>query len=73
MSDVTRLIESAQKGDRQAAAELFPRVYDELRKLAAAKMAAEVCQWRPASGPLSRPVVPSDVRTLFATNSLSYW
>jgi len=42
MSDVTRLIESAQKGDRQAAAELLPLVYDELRKLAAAKMAAEV-------------------------------
>ncbi|MBS0264620.1 MAG: sigma-70 family RNA polymerase sigma factor [Planctomycetes bacterium] len=42
MSDVTRLIESAQNGDRQAAAELLPRVYDELRKLAAAKMAAEV-------------------------------
>ena len=41
MSDVTRLIESAQNGDRKAAAELLPRVYGELRKLAAAKMAAE--------------------------------
>ena len=41
MSDVTHLIEAAQKGDRQAAAELLPLVYDELRKLAAAKMAAE--------------------------------
>jgi RNA polymerase sigma factor (TIGR02999 family) len=41
MSDVTRLIESARKGDRQAAADLLPLVYDELRKLAAAKMAAE--------------------------------
>jgi RNA polymerase sigma factor (TIGR02999 family) len=38
---VTRLIEAAQKGDRQAAADLLPLVYDELRKLAAAKMAAE--------------------------------
>jgi RNA polymerase sigma factor (TIGR02999 family) len=41
MSDLTHLIESAQKGDRRAAAELLPLVYDELRRLAAAKMAAE--------------------------------
>jgi len=41
MSDVTRLIEAAQEGDRQAAADLLPLVYDELRKLAAARMAAE--------------------------------
>jgi RNA polymerase sigma factor (TIGR02999 family) len=41
MSNVTRLLEAAHNGDRQAAAELLPLVYDELRKLAAAKMAAE--------------------------------
>jgi RNA polymerase sigma factor (TIGR02999 family) len=41
MSDVTRLIDAARAGDRGAAAELLPLVYDELRKLAAAKMAAE--------------------------------
>jgi RNA polymerase sigma factor (TIGR02999 family) len=41
MSDVTRLIEAVHTGDRQAAAELLPLVYDELRKLAAAKIAAE--------------------------------
>jgi RNA polymerase sigma factor (TIGR02999 family) len=41
MTDATRLIEAVQKGDRQAAAHLLPLVYDELRKLAAAKMAAE--------------------------------
>jgi RNA polymerase sigma factor (TIGR02999 family) len=41
VSDLTRLIESVQKGNRQAAAELLPLVYDELRQLAAAKMAAE--------------------------------
>ena len=35
MSEVTRLIEASQKGDRHAAAELLPLVYDELRKLAA--------------------------------------
>ncbi len=41
MSEVTRLLEAAQVGDRRAAADLLPRVYDELRKLAAVRMAAE--------------------------------
>jgi RNA polymerase sigma factor (TIGR02999 family) len=41
MSDVTRLLEAAAGGDRKAAAELLPLVYEELRKLAAARMAAE--------------------------------
>ena len=41
MSDATRLLEAAAKGDRQAAADLLPLVYDELHKLAAGKMAAE--------------------------------
>ena len=41
MSDVTRLIDAAASGDPQAAAELLPLVYDELRKLAAARMAEE--------------------------------
>jgi RNA polymerase sigma factor (TIGR02999 family) len=42
MSEVTRHLEAAQTGDCQAAAELLPLVYDELRKLAAARMAVEV-------------------------------
>ena len=41
MSEVTRLLEAANRGDRQAAADLLPLVYDELRKLAAAKLARE--------------------------------
>jgi len=41
MSDVTRLIDAAAAGDPTAAAELLPIVYAELRKLAAARMAAE--------------------------------
>jgi RNA polymerase sigma factor (TIGR02999 family) len=41
MSDVTRLLDAATAGDRQAAADLLPLVYDELRKLAAARLAAE--------------------------------
>jgi RNA polymerase sigma factor (TIGR02999 family) len=41
MSDVTRLIDAAAAGDPNAAADLLPLVYDELRKLAGARMAAE--------------------------------
>jgi RNA polymerase sigma factor (TIGR02999 family) len=41
MSNVTRLLKAMNRGDRKAAEDLLPLVYDELRKLAAAKMAAE--------------------------------
>jgi RNA polymerase sigma factor (TIGR02999 family) len=41
MPDVTRLLEAAHRGDRQAAADLLPLVYAELRQLAAAKLAHE--------------------------------
>jgi RNA polymerase sigma factor (TIGR02999 family) len=42
MPEINRLLDAAQAGDRQAAAQLLPLVYDELRKLAAARMAAEI-------------------------------
>ena len=41
MSDVTRILEAAQQGDPTAADQLLPLVYDELRRLAAHKMANE--------------------------------
>src|SRR5438105_8641067 len=41
MSEVTRLLEAAERGDRRAASELLPLVYNELRRLAAAKLAHE--------------------------------
>jgi RNA polymerase sigma factor (TIGR02999 family) len=41
MSDVTRILSQIDSGDRSAAAQLLPLVYDELRKLAAAKLAQE--------------------------------
>ena len=37
MSDVTRILQSIEDGDPKAAEGLLPLVYDELRKLAAAK------------------------------------
>jgi RNA polymerase sigma factor (TIGR02999 family) len=41
MSDLTRLLDAAAAGDRRAAADLLPLVYDELRRLADARMASE--------------------------------
>lgn len=41
VSDVTLLLDRAEQGDPRAAEELLPLVYNELRKLAAAKMASE--------------------------------
>jgi RNA polymerase sigma factor (TIGR02999 family) len=41
VSDITRVLESIERGDPKAADELLPLVYGELRKLAAAKMANE--------------------------------
>src|SRR6478752_2773547 len=41
MSEVTRLLDAANRGDRQAAADLLPLVYEELRRLAARKLAHE--------------------------------
>ena len=41
ISHATLILEAIHQGDRQAADELLPLVYEELRKLAAAKMANE--------------------------------
>jgi RNA polymerase sigma factor (TIGR02999 family) len=41
MSDVTRILSQIEQGDCQAAEQLLPLVYEELRRLAAAKMAKE--------------------------------
>jgi RNA polymerase sigma factor (TIGR02999 family) len=41
MPDVTRLLDAAAEGDSRAAQDLLPAVYDELRKLAAARLAVE--------------------------------
>jgi RNA polymerase sigma factor (TIGR02999 family) len=41
MNDVTRILDAIRAGDPQAAEQLLPVVYDELRKLAAHKMAQE--------------------------------
>jgi DNA-binding GntR family transcriptional regulator len=45
MSEVTRILSAIEQGDPQAAEQLLPLVYDELRKLAA--------QWARLRGPSS--------------------
>jgi RNA polymerase sigma factor (TIGR02999 family) len=42
MSEVTRILSAIEQGDPHAANELLPLVYDELRKLAAHKLAREL-------------------------------
>jgi RNA polymerase sigma factor (TIGR02999 family) len=41
MSEVTRILSAVEHGDPHAAAQLLPRVYDELRKLAARMLSQE--------------------------------
>jgi RNA polymerase sigma factor (TIGR02999 family) len=41
MNDVTRVLSAIERGDPQAAEQLLPLVYDELRKLAAQRLAQE--------------------------------
>ena len=41
MSDVTKILSAIERGDQQAAEQLLPAVYQELRKLAAAKLSQQ--------------------------------
>jgi RNA polymerase sigma factor (TIGR02999 family) len=41
MSEFTKILTAIEQGDKQAAEQLLPQVYDELRKLAAQKLAQE--------------------------------
>ncbi len=41
MSDVTRILNAIERGDGRAVDQLFPAVYDQLRRLATAKLAGE--------------------------------
>lgn len=49
--DLTLLLQRSEQGDAQAAAQILPLVYDELRKLAAAKLAHEAAAhtWQPTA------------------------
>ena len=60
MTDVTQILSQLEEGDPSAAEELLPLVYEELRKLAAKRMAQVAAAQRPFLGrsgktKLSRP------------------
>ena len=54
MTDVTRILSAIDQGDAQAAEQLLPLVYEELRRLAAAKLAHE----KPGQTLLATALVP---------------
>jgi ECF sigma factor len=59
MSDVTRILSAIEQGDPQAAEQLLPLVYDELRRLAAQTLAKEKPRANPPGhGPGPRGVRP---------------
>ncbi|MCI0358457.1 MAG: ECF-type sigma factor [Planctomycetaceae bacterium] len=59
MSDVTRILSQIESGDPQAAEQLLPLVYDELRRLARQKLAHErLLAPLPGSRPRGRGNVP---------------
>ena len=41
MQEITRILSAVERGDPQAAEQLLPLLYDELRKLAAERLARE--------------------------------
>jgi RNA polymerase sigma factor (TIGR02999 family) len=69
MSDVTRILSQIENGDPQAAEELLPLVYEELRKLAAAKLAQE----KPGQTLQATALVHEAYVRLVGTEKVAHW
>jgi RNA polymerase sigma factor (TIGR02999 family) len=69
MNDVTRILSAIDQGDPNAAAELLPLVYDELRQLAAAKLANE----RPGQTLQATALVHEAYLRLVGTETAAHW
>jgi RNA polymerase sigma factor (TIGR02999 family) len=69
MSDVTRILSAIEQGDPQAAAQLLPLVYDELRQLAAQKLAQE----RPGQTLEATALVHEAYLRLVSTDQDQHW
>jgi RNA polymerase sigma factor (TIGR02999 family) len=69
MSDVTQILDRLGQGDARAAEQLLPLVYDELRKLAAAKMAQE----KPGHTLQATALVHEAYLRLVAQDPLRHW
>lgn len=69
MSDVTRILSQIEHGDSAAAEQLLPLVYEELRKLAAAKLAQE----RPGQTLQATALVHDAYLKLVDTEKARHW
>jgi RNA polymerase sigma factor (TIGR02999 family) len=69
MNDVTRMLSAIDGGDPHAAAQLLPLVYEELRKLAAERMAAE----RPGQTLGATALVHEAYVRLVGSETLPHW
>src|SRR6266849_2544226 len=69
MPDVTRILSAIDQGDPSAAGQLLPLVYDELRRLAAEKMAQE----RPGQTLQATALVHEAYLRLVDTEKAQFW
>jgi RNA polymerase sigma factor (TIGR02999 family) len=69
MSDVTRILSAIEEGDPHAADQLLPLVYDELRKLAALKLAHE----KPGQTLEATALVHEAYLRLVDTDKVQHW
>src|SRR5262245_19872812 len=69
MSEVTRILSAIDQGEPQAAAQLLPLVYDELRKLAAQKLAQE----KPGQTLQATALVHEAYLRLVDVNKVQHW
>jgi RNA polymerase sigma factor (TIGR02999 family) len=69
MSEVTRILSAIEEGDPQASEQLLPLVYEELRKLAAQKLAQE----KPGQTLEATPLVHEAYVRLVDTDQVPHW
>jgi len=69
MTDVTRVLSAIEHGDAQAAEQLLPLVYDELRKVAAVKLAQE----KPGQTLQATALVHEAYVRLVDVNEVQHW
>src|SRR5262245_13008250 len=69
MSEVTRILSAIEQGDPQASEQRLPRVYDELRKLAAQRL----CQERPGQTLQATALVHEAYLRLVETDKAPHW
>ena len=69
MQDVTQILNAIEQGDPSAAEQLLPLVYQELRKLAAAKMAQE----KPGQMLQATALVHEAYLRLVDTDQVQHW